>query len=191
MDAINLDRDGDGFLRPSDCNDSDARVHPGAVDIAGNAIDEDCRDGAAPFPLLDSTVAATFSFGRRFTLFTTVTIRRVHAGSTLRLTCNGSGCPFRSRTQKLKRDRRKLTLARPLAPRETPTRRAVRGPDHPTRRGRHDRPLHRTRGQAPGPQRPLPPARHLTPDTVPLVPTWQRPLNATGLTASEPALSRH
>jgi hypothetical protein len=113
-DAANLDRDGDGFLRPSDCNDNDARIHPGAVEIPGNRVDEDCRGGPAPFPLLDSTITATYRFSRAFTVFTGVTIRRIHAGSTLRMACSGRGCPFRTRSRKLKRDQRKLTLSRPL-----------------------------------------------------------------------------
>jgi hypothetical protein len=112
-DAVNLDRDGDGFLRPSDCNDGDARIHPGALDVAGNLVDEDCSGSAAPFPLLASTLTATYEFKPRFTIFQALVVHHARAGSTVKITCDGKGCPFRSHTRKLRRDQAKLTLARP------------------------------------------------------------------------------
>ncbi len=37
------DKDGDGFLpTDGDCNDNDCNVNPGAYDIAGNGVDDDC-----------------------------------------------------------------------------------------------------------------------------------------------------
>ena len=41
------DRDGDGVLRPTDCDDLNATVRPGAFDRPGNGIDEDCLGGDA------------------------------------------------------------------------------------------------------------------------------------------------
>ena len=36
------DGDGDGYTPPADCNDANAEVHPGAIEVAANTIDEDC-----------------------------------------------------------------------------------------------------------------------------------------------------
>jgi hypothetical protein len=38
----NLDIDGDGYARPGDCRDDNAAIHPDAVDVLDNGIDENC-----------------------------------------------------------------------------------------------------------------------------------------------------
>lgn len=40
--AVDRDQDGDGYFSQDDCDDLAPQVNPGAVDIPGNGIDEDC-----------------------------------------------------------------------------------------------------------------------------------------------------
>jgi MYXO-CTERM domain-containing protein len=39
------DADGDGYASPIDCDDTDASIHPGALEVIDDGIDQDC-DGA-------------------------------------------------------------------------------------------------------------------------------------------------
>jgi hypothetical protein len=42
-EAAPPDHDGDGFNKRSDCNDRDASIYPGALEICGDGIDQDCN----------------------------------------------------------------------------------------------------------------------------------------------------
>ncbi|HET8951857.1 MAG TPA: calcium-binding protein [Solirubrobacteraceae bacterium] len=113
-DAVNLDRDGDAFLRPTDCDDANARINPGARDIPGNRVDEDCKGGPAPFPLLGSIATGIFDSTNTFSRMLAINVRRPVKGSTLKVTCKGAGCPFRSRTRPITRSRERQIIERPL-----------------------------------------------------------------------------
>ncbi|MCP4122596.1 MAG: hypothetical protein GY751_12655, partial [Bacteroidetes bacterium] len=43
--SSDVDEDGDGYTADQDCNDADATVNPGAEEICGDEIDQDCIDG--------------------------------------------------------------------------------------------------------------------------------------------------
>jgi hypothetical protein len=41
------DLDRDGFYQPADCDDGDAAIHPGAVDVPEDGVDQDCSGADA------------------------------------------------------------------------------------------------------------------------------------------------
>src|SRR4051794_39883305 len=41
-EEIEGDADGDGVRRPADCDDTNPRIHPGAVDTPDDRVDQDC-----------------------------------------------------------------------------------------------------------------------------------------------------
>jgi hypothetical protein len=113
-----VDADQDGSDAHVDCNDANAAIHPGAVDVAGNGVDEDCSGADATPPVLGGTtpptiqqspptqpartsnpeqVVVTLAFfataKRTTTKFTTLQIKNVPFGATVKVTCSGRGCP--------------------------------------------------------------------------------------------------
>jgi hypothetical protein len=96
------DRDGDGTLNDADCAPDNAAIHPGAGEIVGNNVDEDCKDG----PLyLKVTTPISWTIAKRAsrseTRFVTLRVRDVKAGDKVEIRCVGGKakrCPFTKKT---------------------------------------------------------------------------------------------
>jgi hypothetical protein len=109
-DAVDLDRDDDGFQRPTDCDDGDPLRHPGATDTPGDGSDQDCSGGDAPYPLLAATVTGFFTVYRDWTVMSDFRVRNVPAGTTVKVSCAGRGCPFERRTRRVAGARARVSL---------------------------------------------------------------------------------
>lgn len=109
------DADSDGYPANIDCNDQSSAINPGAREVRGNNVDENCDGIAAPFRRLNLRLTIGVDVFARYTRFTALRIRRLPAGSRVRLRCRGKGCPFK---------RRKVSVAKGTANLLPPLRRA-------------------------------------------------------------------
>ena len=102
------DRDGDGFNETIDCNDADPAIRPGAIEVAGNAVDENCDGIVVP-----ATGGGLLAGGRPRSPPASppsvdprsdrprqahdplhhAPLTRIPSGATVTVTCKGRGCP--------------------------------------------------------------------------------------------------
>jgi len=96
-----IDADKDGFFAGQDCNDTNASIRPGAIEIKGNRLDENCDGLAEPFPTLTSGVVSKWDVkGSRLTLTTLQVTQQFPKGWKAKIFCKGSKCPFKSKSLK-------------------------------------------------------------------------------------------
>ena len=115
VDAVDARPRPDGVPRPQDCDDTRTDVRPGAKEVLGNKVDEDCNGRPEPFRTLSVTLTQRTLAFARFTTVERLRLNRVRRGHRVRLKCKGKGkgCPFNTRRLKV-RKRGRLNIARPL-----------------------------------------------------------------------------
>jgi hypothetical protein len=81
-----VDADRDGFSPPVDCDDTNSRVYPGAVEVPNDGIDQDCN-GADAAGKLSAIVSNSFSVRGGWTRVSRLRVSDAPPGATVAVTC--------------------------------------------------------------------------------------------------------
>jgi hypothetical protein len=111
--SVCLDRDGDGYTScssPPDCNDNAKGTHPGAAEIPGNRIDENCDGFSAPFGRVEAALRYAFSATASSSTLDVMKLAGITKGAKMRVSCKGSGCPFKAKNVPLSKKGKLQTL---------------------------------------------------------------------------------
>jgi hypothetical protein len=109
---VNLDVDGDRVQRPADCDDTNPAVFPGAAEIPGDGIDQDCIGGDASYPRLRRTVSYDIKYGTAYSVFTSLSVKPGRAGDHIRLRCKGRGCRIGTKVLDVAKNTARISLTK-------------------------------------------------------------------------------
>jgi hypothetical protein len=99
-----VDSDSDGYPASTDCADFNNTVHPGAPEIAGNGVDDDCSGGDRPAKAT-GVVSVSWSVTRRsLPKLGYMRVRDAPGGARVTVRCSGRRCPFKQRVRTANRD---------------------------------------------------------------------------------------
>jgi hypothetical protein len=116
-----VDRDGDGISPPADCWDTNAAVWPGAREVPGNGIDDDCAGGDQP-ARIGGTVSSVWRVSKKGVRALRLRVRDAPAGARITIRCLGRRCRFERRKAKVRANgtaKLRRLVRRRLRPRTT------------------------------------------------------------------------
>jgi hypothetical protein len=94
-----VDNDSDGYPATTDCADFNNTVHPGAPEIAGNGIDDDCSGGDQPAKM-PGVISVSWSVTTRsLPKLGYMRVRDTLGGARVIVRCRGRHCPFKQRVR--------------------------------------------------------------------------------------------
>lgn len=108
---VPVDADGDGFVAGAgfDCNDADPAINPGATDIVGDGIDQNCDGLDEPVPYVEFGLTRGFKdTSPKGTRVAKLVVTRLASTYSVRVTCSNplpkykTRCPFKTKTLKPK-----------------------------------------------------------------------------------------
>jgi Putative metal-binding motif len=112
------DRDHDGYLDinpfgAADCNENNPAINPGAKEVLGNRVDENCDGVIAPFQRISSSVPFGWErCGGNCVRITRLSALDVPIGARVRVSCRGRGCHFRHVVKRRHRTDTRVNLKR-------------------------------------------------------------------------------